>query len=214
MVQGISYLKPYLEFVKKNIKCEMDRTELLYLESTVRSLPEECKDKAIVNVGVSYGASAIALLVGMQEAEIIGTLFLIDLFKYADVGNDIKLEPIRERKDVSFSKDILGEAKKNVELFRNQAAVYFIKGFSDDANLETIGDISIIFIDADHSAHACLLDALKYSQKVVPGGSIIFHDYNNFESVRRAVLLFQGIRPDFRFKETYHSMAILVKAGD
>ena len=194
------------------IKNIMQPHELKYLKDAVGKIEEKNKDKSIVNVGCYYGASAAAILLGMQENEITGNLFLIDTFKYHRAGGP-KMKPFRERKDVPWSESFLLDTKRNLAEFSKGKNVYYIEGFSDDANLEEIGDISFIFIDADHSTHGCLLDALKYSQKVVSKGLMLFHDYTSFSSVRKALDIFLNIRPDFKVKERVGSILTIIK-GD
>jgi len=127
--------------------------ELEYLKNVVSQIRE--KDKSIVNIGCYYGASCASLLLGMQENNITGDLFLIDIFKYHNQGNP-KLEPLRERKDIPWSTSFLEETRNNLAKFSNGQKIHYIEGFSDDANLDTIGEISLIFIDGDHSIHGCL----------------------------------------------------------
>lgn len=156
----------------------------------------EAKDKSVVNVGTYYGASAAALLVGMHLYDVTGTLFVVDVFKYHNAGAP-GVVPFRERDDVSWSDPFLDEVKSTLAPFIGDKIVKYWVAFSDDVNLQDVGEISLVFLDGDHTTHGCLLDALKYSQKVVIGGRLLFHDYTNFESVRQAVDMLLQIRPTF-----------------
>lgn len=190
------------------IKNVMFPGELKYLKNVLNQVKE--KDKSIVNVGCYYGASSASLLLGMQENEITGDLFLIDAFKYHG-GSKPKMEPFRERKDISWSSSFLEETKNNLAKFSKGETIHYIEGFSDDASLDVIGEISLVFIDADHSTHGCLLDALKYSQKLISGGIMLFHDYNLFPSVQRAISIFLSIRPDFKIQKLLNSILTIKK---
>jgi len=147
-----------------NIPNYMKKAELSYLRNVVKNIKN--KEASIVNIGVYYGASAASLLLGMNDYNITGSLFLIDVFKYHNAGGP-KIKPFRERDDVNWSDININEVKKYIEPFSNNNKIIYLKSFSDDVNLESIGPISLIFIDGDHTTHACLLDALKYSQKIV-----------------------------------------------
>lgn len=190
------------------IKNMMFPRELEYLKNAVSQIKE--KDKSIVNIGCYYGASGTSLLLGMQENEITGDLFLIDTFKYHESGKP-KMESFRERKDIPWSSSFLEKTKNNLVKFSKGEKIHYIEGFSDDASLDAIGEISLVFIDADHSTHGCLLDALKYSQKLISGGIMLFHDYNLFLSVKRAVSIFLSIRPDFKIQKLLNSILTIKK---
>ena len=169
----------------------------------------ENKDKAIVNVGTFYGASAAALLVGMHTYNITGHLFVIDVFKYHNAGYPA-IVPFRERNDVPWSDSFLNEVKINLSPFVGNKVVEYRESFSDDVSLEHIGESSLIFLDGDHSTHGCLLDALKYSQKLVSGGHLLFHDYTNFESVRQAVSMLLQIRSCFEIGSIVEGSSIAI----
>ncbi len=194
-----------IEDIYKIKKC-MNEGHLLYLMNTLELI--QGKSKAIVNIGVYYGASAAALLLGMQKFNITGPLYCIGTYKYHNAGKP-KLKPFRERTDVEWSDDFLEQVKQNLKPFVGTKEVIYSRCFSDDFYLEDIDGISLVFIDADHTTHGCLLDALKYSQKVILGGRMIFHDYNHFQTVRTAIDLFLKIRPDFRLESTSGGLAVL-----
>lgn len=176
------------------MKCYMGKEELIYLRDILERVEE--KSAAIVNIGTYYGASAAALLVGMEEHGIEGPLFCIGLFRYHHAGRS-QMRPFREREDIAWSEPFIEQAKANIAPFVGSHHVRYYQAFSDDFPLSLVDAISLIFIDADHSTHACLLDALKYSQKLIRGGFMLFHDYVNFSSVREAIRIFREIRPDF-----------------
>lgn len=185
-------------------------SELEFLKDIVGLVPD--KAKAIVNIGVYYGASSAALLEGMRRFGITGPLYCVDVFRYHNAGKP-KVKPFRERTDVPWSENFLEKVKTNLAPFAGEVKVHYVQCFSDDFDLSVVDGISLIFIDADHTTHGCLLDALKYSQKAVAGGYMLFHDYTAFKSVKRAVTLFTQIRPDFKLRRVYNSIAIVRKDG-
>jgi len=189
------------------IKRIVSQTELRFLMDILSGVD---KTRAIVNVGAYYGASGAALLLGMQKYDITGPLFCIDVFRYHNAGGP-KVKPFRERTDVPWSDSFIEETKRNLAPFSAGKDVHYIECFSDDFDLAMLDGIAVIFIDADHTVHGCLLDALKYSQKVIAGGLMLFHDYTTFESVRQAIALFTLIRPDFKMLGVHGSIAVVEK---
>ncbi|MCK4816865.1 class I SAM-dependent methyltransferase, partial [bacterium] len=169
--------------------------EMRFIKDAVGTVPD--KTKAIVNIGVLYGASCTALLVGMHEYDIIGPLFCIDVFKYHNAGGP-KVNPFRERTDIPWSDSFLEQTKASISPFVGDKRVHYAQCFSDDFDLSVVDGISLVFIDADHSTHGCLLDILKFSQKVVAGGLMLFHDFGRFPSINKAVRIFTTIRPVFK----------------
>ena len=190
------------------IKNIMALDELRFLMDSISGVD---KTQAIVNIGTYYGASAAALLLGMHKYDVTGPLACIGTFRYHHAGSP-RMKPFRERSDIRWdSKSFLAETMKNLDPFTGNKSVYYSECFSDDFDLSFIGDISLVFIDADHSEHGCLLDTLKYSQKVVDGGLMLFHDYTNFGSVRRAITTFTEIRSDFKLEKIHGSIAVVRK---
>lgn len=181
--------------------------ELKFLKDVTSRVTE--KTGAVVNIGVYYGASSAALLLGMQEQGITGRLFCIDVFRYHNAGAP-EMQPFRERRDIPWSDTFIDQAKANIAPFVGGKSVHYVQCFSDDFDLSMVDGISLVFIDADHSTHGCLLDALKFSQKVVGGGFMLFHDYIHFKSVAKAVAMFTEIRPDFKI-ESLHSSILIIK---
>lgn len=186
----------------------MTKRELGYLVDTVGKITN--KTGAIVNIGVYFGASCAALLLGMQKHGIAGPLFAIDTFRYHNAGPP-KLKPFRERMDVPWGPDFLEQVKSNLVPFAGDKEICYFQCFSDDFSLDVVDGISLILIDGDHTTHGCLLDALKYSQKLIDDGIMLFHDYTNFPAVQAAVALFTEIRSDFVMEDGCDSIAMLGK---
>lgn len=192
------------------IKRIMTQGELRFLRDSLSAIDP---GQAVVNVGTYYGASCAALLVGMQEYGVTGPLFCIGTFRYHNAGGP-KVKPFRERTDIPWSECFIEETKRNLAPFSKGKDVRYVECFSDDFALSVLDGVSLIFIDADHTVHGCLLDALKYSQKVVVGGLMLFHDYNGIRSVKRAVTLFTEIRPEFKVTGVHGSIGVVEKGGE
>lgn len=164
----------------------------------------------IVNIGVYYGASVIAMLLGLDEQRKQCRIFTIDPLKYAKVPEDsVGIKTLRERTDVDwvYCNDVYTKIKK----FVKNCVIWSILDFSDSVPFST--PVKLVFVDGDHSVTGCLLDALKYGQHVVPGGFMLFHDYNNenLPTVKKAVDIFLSIRTDFEIVETYYSILTIRK---
>ena len=168
------------------------------------------RTKAIVNVGTYFGASSAALLVGMEKYGVEGPLYCVGTFRYHGAGGP-GAKPLRERSDVLWSERFVEDTKRNLMPFSVGRDVRYRECFSDDFDLSVVEGLSLVLIDGDHSVHGCLLDALKFSQVVVVGGVMLFHDYTNFESVEEAVGLFTMIRPDFALVGVYGTIAVIEK---
>lgn len=62
----------------------------------------------------------------------------------------------------------------------------YLKGNSQSKDMvrrlqEIVSEIDILFIDGDHSKEGVMNDFLLYQEMVVPGGYIVFDDYNDNE---------------------------------
>jgi len=160
------------------------------------------KTKALINVGSYRGGSSAALLIGMDLYSVTGELSIVGQFRYHSPGGPAAaiptLDAIFRERNIVWTDSFLGETKANVAKFSGDRKVNFFQGFSDDINLDLIGGTSLIFLDADHSIHGCLLDILKYTQKLVAGGVLVLHDCVPSSSVDKALQVFLTIRPTFK----------------
>jgi predicted O-methyltransferase YrrM len=119
--------------------------------------------RAIVEIGVAEGASALAL---REAAAPDGTIYLVDPYPAGRVPG------------VSFTKLC---ALQHLRHSKN-ANVQFIEDFSYNASKIWIAPIDFLFIDGEHSYDACLRDWLEWSPFVVPGGHVAFHDARVFSN--------------------------------
>lgn len=119
---------------------------------------EEAKNLSYVEIGCYAGGSACLMLQRLNTNVIS-----------IDLGIPIPQKTVEDN------------VKKLNKLNNNFT---YIKGNSQDkftlSKLKSIvKSIDILFIDGDHSFNGVITDFLNYSDLVVPGGYIIFDDYND-----------------------------------
>ena len=56
--------------------------------------------------------------------------------------------------------------------------IQLVTGDSWEAHKEIPGDLAFCFIDADHSIEGVTKDILPWTSRVMPGGIVVFHDYD------------------------------------
>jgi len=75
---------------------------------------------------------------------------------------------------------------KNVRIFNQHKNSYtYLQGNSQTPDMvnrlkEITQEIDILFIDGDHTKQGVMNDFMMYHKMVVPGGYIVFDDYNDF----------------------------------
>lgn len=116
----------------------------------------------IVEIGVAEGASAAALRSTMA---LDGTLYLIDPFHLS------RWKPINGMKRTA--RRAVGAVPRG--------RVVWIEKFSDDAIPGWSTPIDLLFVDGDHQEEAVARDWKNWSQFVVAGGLVVFHDARAFE---------------------------------
>ena len=119
--------------------------------------------RALVEIGVAEGVSALALREGMSED---GTLTLIDPFH-------LSRAPVL---------NFLKRAAHRVVNSCDHGKVVWIEKFSGEAVQLWRGSVDLILIDGDHSEIGVQRDWEGWSHFVKPGGVVIFHDARLFES--------------------------------
>lgn len=80
------------------------------------------------------------------------------------------------------SEEVVLENVKKLNYKKNSFT--YLKGNSQSKDMvrrlqNTVSDIDILFIDGDHSKEGVMNDFLLYQEMVVPGGFIVFDDYND-----------------------------------
>jgi len=74
---------------------------------------------------------------------------------------------------------------RNIEAFGIREFVNPVVARSEDAAKGWAGPIRLLFIDGEHSYEAVSTDFQSWSDHVIPGGYIAFHDYGNSPDVQR-----------------------------
>jgi predicted O-methyltransferase YrrM len=118
--------------------------------------------RCVVEIGVAEGASAVASTEVMSSD---GTLYLIDPFHLSRVR---WLNCQRRAARVAVSDC-------------QTTNVVWIEQFSFDAVKTWNKPIDFLFIDGDHSEQGVTRDWNEWSQFVIPGGIVAFHDSRMFE---------------------------------
>jgi len=146
----------------------VDKTEyegLIKLASEASSLYPHMK---IVEIGALFGFSTQAILEGSINNKVV----VVDNFAWNPIG----LTPLRHELML----------KSNLNYFIRQNRVEIYKGLSSDIKLfdMTNDNVSMIFIDADHSYEGVLCD-IKFAKSI--NAKIICGDDYSFEGVKKAV---------------------------
>ena len=117
--------------------------------------------RAIVEIGVAEGVSALALREGMDHG---ATLYLIDPFHLSRVP---------------FLNFMKRAARHAVDTCHNGTVVW-IEKFSQDAVASWKEPIDLLLIDGDHQEKSVLRDWQEWSRFIRAGGVAIFHDARVF----------------------------------
>jgi len=122
----------------------------------------------ILEIGALFGFSTQAILEGSQNSKVI----VVDNFTWNPIG----LTPIRHESML----------KSNLNYFIRQNRVEIYKGLSSDIKLfdMTHDNVSMVFIDADHSYEGVLCD-IKFAKSI--NTKIICGDDYSFAGVKKAV---------------------------
>lgn len=129
-----------------------------------------------VEIGVAEGRNAAVLI--SQSA--IEKLYLIDNWSWLNQSGD-------GSHPQSWHDNNFKEAHERIEPFKEKAVI--LKGMST-AMIKNIPDDSLVFayIDGDHSFNGCFFDLMYIYPKVIMGGVIGLHDYENLSyGINKAV---------------------------
>lgn len=118
-------------------------------------------------IGSYHGRSSVFIGAGLAISG--GRLHSIDTF-----GNDAMSEGKRETLD--FFTQNIGPYKSHIEP---------VMGTSSEAAPKVPSDLSLLFIDGDHSLAGCANDLQRYYPKVRDHGIIAFHEYFNKSERKR-----------------------------
>lgn len=145
---------------------------LPFYERVARELPDPCR---CAEVGVLYGRSILFLAERLRELGKGAELHAVDSWEWAQHPNATK----EALKALSMGVEG-GDAIREHRIDSALGARLFPHAWLD-----------LVFIDADHSEEAVLMDIDAWLPRVKPGGLISGHDYHRDEDphvgVRRAV---------------------------
>jgi predicted O-methyltransferase YrrM len=146
----------------------VDKTEYEGLVKLASEASRLFPQMMIIEIGALFGYSTQAILEGSLNNKVI----VVDNFAWNPIG----LTPLRHELML----------KSNLNYFIRQQRVEIYKGLSTDNKLfdMTNDNVSMVFIDADHSYEGVLCD-IKFAKSI--NTKIICGDDYSFEGVKRAV---------------------------
>jgi predicted O-methyltransferase YrrM len=145
-------------------------SEAVALYDLARSL--ENNNPIVVELGSWQGKSTFILAKGLKEKH-LPKIFCIDPFN-ADGDQGSK---IQYKKKASIVEDSLKDQfLLNCEIYKMGRFVDVLEGYSYEFSKTWNKPIDFLFIDADHSEHAVNRDYQEWSEFIVKGGFIAFHD--------------------------------------
>jgi predicted O-methyltransferase YrrM len=150
----------------------------------------------IVEIGSYRGKSTVSLGLGS---------LLLSKRKRPIYSIDPFIPDDKDYKEVSFDKFWANIVKSGLEHH-----IIPIKKYSSEAYKDSPEQISVLFIDGDHSYEGVRHDIQNYVPRVSLGGFIGFHDYGYQDGVTKAVDLLCN-EPDFEIICDYESLRIIRK---
>jgi hypothetical protein len=142
----------------------LSRYEAIMLFSVAHKLPINSN---IVEIGSWKGKSTYCLSKGLSQ----GRVFAIDPFNAeGDPDSEVSYE-INQGKIPLFD-----QFQNNMRRLEVINKIVTLQGYSSDF-IGKIPEISLLFIDGDHSIKACNFDFENFSPNIICGGYLLFHDY-------------------------------------
>ncbi|HEV7349493.1 class I SAM-dependent methyltransferase [Telluribacter sp.] len=160
----------------------------------ISNLVKELQPKTIFEIGTFQGRTTLNLALNSGEDTKIVTLDLPE-----DNLDEAKYKV--EEGEVRYIK----KSRSGERFLEHPLRSKITQVFGDSATFDFSPyrkSMDLIFIDGSHAYDYVVNDTLKALEMVRPGGVILWHDYTNWEGVRRALNeFFQG---DARFKKLKH----------
>lgn len=154
-------------------------------EEIIRRLDHNQHTIRMAEIGVYRGLLAFNLLTRLPNLEMV----LIDNWagiskatkEYINTGDDRAMDtPEQAARYMQETIELLDFARDRTEIYKHSSL--------RAAGLCWVGQFDMIFIDADHSYEAVLVDIAAWHDNVKPGGYIGGHDYQpKFAGVIKAV---------------------------
>jgi hypothetical protein len=130
------------------------------------------KEAVILEIGSWQGKSTYCLARGLAEGKII----VIDPFN-GDAGDDENSGRLYGKLLEEKQCDLFDRFQENMKRCGLTSKIEVRRGFSHEF-VKEVPPLDVLFIDGDHSIKGCSFDYGAYGQKVVPGGYLLFHDYD------------------------------------
>lgn len=170
------------EHIKK-IPGAVSITEMVALYDTIRK-NIQCRDRLTValDLGSHAGKSSCAGSAALSSLGRYDIFLMID--PVYDLGNDEAWKrtvqgsadkmPWGHVREEGFKKRVLENVQKHSSLLHRMYGTYSLHMLEDAAN------VSYVFIDSDdHQPELVSQEVAKLEDRVLPGGLIFFHDFNN-----------------------------------
>lgn len=154
MINVTNHSLSYVKHISNNI----DNKTFHHHYHILYDLPLYRKNSVYVEIGCYAGASA-CLMLQKDNIQVVSIDLGTPIHEDTVIENvkklNVKNNPFTYLKGNSQSKDMVGRLQN------------------------IVSDIDILFIDGDHSKEGVMNDFLLYHEMVIPGGYIVFDDYND-----------------------------------
>jgi len=131
----------------------LTQAEITCLQGLAESLP---KDAIVINIGAGAGTSGLAFACARSDIHII----TIDISSGGSLGGLENERNAFDGKGFQLPEQILGDSVKIGKAWKR-------------------GKVNIVFIDGDHTENGVRRDIEAWIDHILPGGIIIFHDYDS-----------------------------------
>jgi predicted O-methyltransferase YrrM len=164
------------------------------------------KNSVIVEIGSWQGKSTYCLARGLKS----GKIYAIDPFN-AESGADDELNT-KTYQEIKGDKNLLETFWSNMKKTGASDKIIVKKGYSTDFPND-FDKIDFLFIDGDHSVEGCKTDFELYSNKIVKGGFIAFHDYYKDRAELGPTYVVHNLvkKDQFRFHALYDTLWVGVR---
>lgn len=163
-------LKYYLIHRYQEIDGWLSPNEAIALYDLARSINSE--SPIVVELGSWQGKSTFVLSKGLNEKH-LSKIFCIDPF---NADGDLPSKIQYKNKKNSFKLTLKNKFRLNCDIYGMNRFVQILEGYSYEYSKSWSSPIDLLFIDANHSQKAVYKDYIEWSNFVVKGGYIAFHD--------------------------------------
>jgi predicted O-methyltransferase YrrM len=141
------------------------------------------RNPIVIELGSFKGKSSVMLAAGLMGKE-FPSLYCVDVFGPTDDPSyETWLKPAIETEQIAVETQF----RRNIAVANLDRIITPVRGFSYEIAKTWNMPIHMLFIDANHEYDAVVRDIECWTQFLVPGGIIAFHDVNdNWPGTKRA----------------------------